>query len=261
MKDTNWIKFLGTAGARFVVSKQLRESGGIWFSLDNTNILVDPGPGSLSKCARSKPRLDPGELDGIILTHRHIDHTTDANVMIEAMTSGGYNKRGALFATSDCLSPSEPVVFSYAREFVERVEILEAGKEYTLGNTSFSTPLRHIHPAETYGLKFQSSMGIVSCVSDSLYFPEMEEKYAGSSLLILNVVRFAKLGGEQIQHLSVPDAEILIERIKPEHAILTHFGMTMLREKPWEIASTMTEKLGIPVTAATDGMKFDLSNL
>ncbi|HDD64611.1 MAG TPA: MBL fold metallo-hydrolase, partial [Firmicutes bacterium] len=32
----DFIKFLGTGGARFVVITQLRASGGIWISIDNT---------------------------------------------------------------------------------------------------------------------------------------------------------------------------------------------------------------------------------
>ena len=52
----NKIKFLGTAGARFVVTQQLRKSGGIWLSLDGTNVLIDPGPGSLVRCLTSNQR-------------------------------------------------------------------------------------------------------------------------------------------------------------------------------------------------------------
>ena len=93
---TNYIKFLGTAGARFVMIKQLRASGGLWVSSGETNILIDPGPGSIVRCASSRPKLDPGKLDAIILTHRHLDHANDINVMIEAMTEGGFKKRGVL---------------------------------------------------------------------------------------------------------------------------------------------------------------------
>ena len=39
-----FIKFLGTSGARFVMIKQLRASGGIWISCQGTQVLIDPGP-------------------------------------------------------------------------------------------------------------------------------------------------------------------------------------------------------------------------
>ena len=81
----NKIKFLGTAGARFVVTKQLRKSGGLWIKLDDTNVLIDPGPGSLVNCLSSRPKLDPKDLDGIILTHRHIDQAHGQENLHEAM--------------------------------------------------------------------------------------------------------------------------------------------------------------------------------
>ncbi len=45
LSDT--ITFLGTAGARFVVTKQFLASGGAWLNLGGTQILLDPGPGCL----------------------------------------------------------------------------------------------------------------------------------------------------------------------------------------------------------------------
>jgi hypothetical protein len=44
-------------------------------------------------------------------------------------------------------------------------------------------------------------------------------------------------------------------------AILTHFGMTMWRAKPWELAKKLSEETGISVIAARDGLKFDLAQL
>jgi len=42
---------------------------------------------------------------------------------------------------------------------------------------------------------------------------------------------------------------------------LTHFGMTMWRAKPWEIAQRLSQQTGVRVIAARDGMRFDLSQL
>lgn len=118
------ITFLGTAGARFVVTHQFLASGGAWLSLGNTQILLDPGPGSLVQAAKRK--LDPSKLEAIILSHKHLDHSGDINIMIEAMTDGGRKKRGAVFTPADTLN-QEPVILSYLRSYPERVEILTEG--------------------------------------------------------------------------------------------------------------------------------------
>jgi len=81
------ITFLGTAGARFVVARQFLASGGAWLSLGDTQLLLDPGPGCLVQATKRK--LDPSKLSAIILSHRHLDHCGDINIMIEAMTEGG----------------------------------------------------------------------------------------------------------------------------------------------------------------------------
>ena len=79
----SFIKFIGTAGARFVVMKKLRASGGVWLSVGKTNLHIDPGPGALVRCLKSKPKLEPSTLDGILLTRRHLDHSGDVNVMMD----------------------------------------------------------------------------------------------------------------------------------------------------------------------------------
>lgn len=249
-KGSDFLKFLGTAGARFVMIKQLRASGGIWISCKGTNVLVDPGPGSIVRCSASKPKLDPSKLDAIILTHRHLDHSGDINVMIEAMTEGGFKKRGLVFCPRDALE-EDPVILRHTRMFPERIEILEENKTYRIGGFEFQTSMRHIHPAETYGLRFKMKNTSVSILTDTKYFKELADFYK-TDLLIISVVFFQPRPG--IDHLNLQDAEALIRNIKPKKAILTHFGMTMLAAKPHIKAEELTRKLGIEVLAAYDGM-------
>lgn len=252
-KQMDYIKFLGTAGARFVMIKQLRASGGIWISYKGTNVLVDPGPGSIVRASSSKPKLDPTKLDGIILTHRHLDHSGDINVMIEAMSEGGFKKRGVVFCPADAIE-NDSVILKHVRNFPEKIEILEANKEYSVGEFEFTASMRHIHPAETYGIKFKINKTSVSLLCDTKYFEELTDFYK-TDILIINIVFFEPRAG--IDHLSLSDVKELISRIKPKKAILTHFGMTMLTAKPHIQAQELTKSLGIEVQAAYDGMTLE----
>jgi len=261
------IKFLGTAGARFVVAKQLRSSAGTWITLEGKNVLLDPGPGTLVRCAKSRPPLDPTELDAIILSHQHIDHANDVNIMIEAMTTGGYSKKGALFAPRSALE-DDPIVLRYVRDYLHEVHVLEEGGVHDLGKIKISTPLRHIHPVETYGIVFETPRYTISFIVDTRFFPDLIEKYKGSDLVVVNVVRHEGKGEKKldvgrrppvwVDHLNLESAKELIKGIKPREAILTHFGFTMIRSKPWEVAAEVEKDTGIRTIAASDGMEFDL---
>ncbi len=252
----NKIKFLGTAGARFVVTKQLRKSGGIWITVDNTNVLIDPGPGSLVNCLSSRPKLNPKDLDGIILTHRHIDHSNDINIIIEAMTNGGFKKKGVVFATIDSLD-GDSVILNYVRDQIENIEILKEKGTYNIGKISFTTPVKHIHGVETYGIIIRGKDCSISIITDTKYFEGLESYYQ-SDIIILNVVLTE--GNEHIMHLSLKDAEKIIAANKPKLSILTHFGMKMIRNKPWKIADHLSNKLGVKVIAARDGLEIDIDH-
>lgn len=100
MAEGDGLKFLGTAGARHVVSTQLRHSGGLLWRLGGTAIWVDPGPGALVRALASRPKIDPAKVNALVVTHRHLDHAGDATAVLEAMTGGGFRPRAALFALS-----------------------------------------------------------------------------------------------------------------------------------------------------------------
>ncbi|MFC2022316.1 MBL fold metallo-hydrolase [Chloroflexota bacterium] len=256
------ITFLGTGGARFMIINQFLASGGLWLNLNGTEILLDPGPGCIVQATKRKLKAD--KLSAIILSHRHLDHSADINIMVEAMTEGGFKQHGWLFAPADALE-TESVIFSYLKDYLEGVEVLQEGKSYSVGNISFTTPVRHTHLVETYGMVFRTDKHTFSYIADTRYFDDLSKHYGGE-LLIINVVFLESRTpvahpSMPIDHLSVPDAEHIIKELKPKVAILTHFGISMWRAKPWQIAERLTEKTGVKVIAARDGMRFDLAQL
>jgi ribonuclease BN (tRNA processing enzyme) len=260
--SSDTITFLGTGGARFMIINQFLASGGLWLDLSGTQILLDPGPGCIVQSTKRKLKAE--KLSTIILSHRHLDHSADINVMVEAMTQGGMKQHGWLFAPADALE-TEPVIFSYLKGYLEGVEILQEGKSYTIGNVTFTTPVRHIHPVETYGIVFKTDGHTFSYIADTRYFDTLSRHY-NSELIIINLVFLEPRPTSDnpltpADHLAVRDAEKLIGEIRPKVAILTHFGMGIWRAKPWLIAEQLTEKTGVKVIAARDGMKFDLAKL
>jgi len=168
------IKFLGTAGARFVVARQIRASGGIFLEEGKTRIIIDPGPGSIVRMARSRPKIDPEKLSAIILTHLHIDHSNDVNIVADAMTAGGFKKRGTLFAPEDALYSEDRVVFRHTLDILESVVTLEEKKQYRAGDITFETSRRHDHDVETYGIKFHLHGEKLGLISDTYPFPGIE---------------------------------------------------------------------------------------
>ncbi|MFC2021098.1 MBL fold metallo-hydrolase [Chloroflexota bacterium] len=259
---TDTITFLGTGGARFMIISQLLASGGIWLNLSGTEILLDPGPGCIVQSTKRKLKAE--KLSAIILSHRHLDHSADVNIMVEAMTQGGLKQHGRLFAPADALE-IEPVIYSYLRGYLDSIEVLQEGKSYSVGDVSFSTPIKHQHRVETYGMVFKTARHTFSYIADTRYSEDLCQYYGGE-LLVINLVFLEPRSPTSssltpADHLAVPDAEQLIKELKPRVAILTHFGMSVWRAGPRQIAEYLTEKTGVKVIAAQDGMTFDLAEL
>lgn len=258
MEGGNYIKFLGTAGARFAVARQARSSAGVFLHLCGKHIILDPGPGTLVQLAAAKPRIEVTELDAIILSHAHIDHSNDVNILIDGMrTAAGSNKKGFLFAPKGCIYGDDAILFNYLRDSLAEIVFLQENKEYHLGDLSFISSIRHNHSVETYGIKFKVQNYKVSFIVDTKFFPQLIESYRDTDLLILNVV-LKEMLRDSIQHLNLDDAARLIRELRPSKAVLTHFGMTMLRANPNLLAQQLTTQTGVPVIAAFDGMTIDL---
>ncbi|HEX9098540.1 MAG TPA: MBL fold metallo-hydrolase [Candidatus Dormibacteraeota bacterium] len=243
------ITFMGTAGARFMVAKQLAASGGLYLEEGDVRLSLDPGPGAIVQYAKRK--VDLTKLDAIILSHRHLDHAGDVNVMVEAMTEGGFRHRGRLFCPSDALD-DDPVVLQYLRHFPQEVVRLQPETAYDVNGFAFTTTRRHVHQAETFGFRFAGKLG---WVTDSEYYEGIAEQHRAEVMIIHLVLMECRAG---LPHLCLADAERIIRDAKPRLAILTHFGMTVWRAHPWDLAADLTQRLGTEVKAARDGMVLEI---
>jgi phosphoribosyl 1,2-cyclic phosphodiesterase len=250
------IRFLGTGGARFVVARQIRASGGMWLRFGETQMHLDPGPGALVRALSAIPPCEPAKLDAIVLSHKHLDHASDVNVMVEAMSQGGWKPRGTLLAPRDAFD-FEPVIFPYVRKFAGREEYLtEHSGPIAINDVEIRTSVRHRHPVETYGLHFRYAGKTVSYLPCTRFFDELIADYRAHKpdVLILNVLRFRD--AMDVDHLTFDDARTLIAGIRPATAIMTHFGTKMLEQNPHRLARELEDELGLRVYAADDGWTY-----
>jgi len=248
------IIFLGTGGGRFATITQKLRTGGIRILSDELNIHLDPGPGALIYSLEAG--LDPQKLDGILVSHSHIDHANDAAVLIEAMTDGGTKKRGTLAAAHSVLYGNEicdKAVSNYHINLPERVIEAKAGNTFSIGSIDVKVCKAVHSDPETVGFRFEiGSFGSFAYMPDSEYYEDINNYLKGVRLLILSVLRPS--GKPWKGHMSTDDAIKIINEVRPEMTIMTHLGTLMIIKGPDSEASFIQESTGILTKAAKDGM-------
>lgn len=213
---------------------QRRKTGGMFFcdtqSEKDLRLYIDPGPGALVYSI--KEGIELGKVDGILVTHAHLDHSNDAQAIIEAMTSGCKNNRGILMANTTTLNGLKTeeeeftqVISSYHQDAMERVINVSKEKEFEIrGRTMKFLETIHGEP-RTVAFKILSQENI-GFVTDTELFEELIQFFSDCNYLIINVLR--PMGKEWEGHLNINDVKKIISSIEPKKAVLQHFGYSML---------------------------------
>ncbi len=250
------IIFLGSGGGRWVTITQKIKTGGFRIHASK-NMHIDPGPGAL--VGLQDADISPLSTDAVIVSHCHPDHYTDAEVLIEAMTHGMTKRKGVLACSESVLIGKNnlgPAISRYHQSKIRELEILKPREEFSIYDIKVEAlPTKHSDPSAV-GLNFHTEQGILTYTSDTEYFEGISEHYSGSRIMILNAIRPRS---ERIPwHLCVDDAIKIIKEVKPEVAILNHFGMKMLGIANAE-ARRAEKETGVKTISAKDGARVAVS--
>jgi phosphoribosyl 1,2-cyclic phosphodiesterase len=256
----HFLRYLGTAGARFVTMHQVRGNGGMWITCGGCRGVLDPGPGSLVRIATAVPELDPTEIRFLCATHRHLDHSGDLNILAEAMTGGAFERRGLAILPPDSLGGEEPLLFRYLSRKIERLVPLEDGRRIPIGEglEVEPVPLAH-HGVDVYGLIFRSpGLPTWGVISDTRPLSYLAERFRDCAFLSLNVTLDRPRA--RLDHFSVPDAARLLQDLHPSLLVLTHLGRGILAAGPESVAAELSTPR-TRVVAAFEGLVVDLHDL
>jgi phosphoribosyl 1,2-cyclic phosphodiesterase len=262
------IVFIGVSGGRVALARQVREFGTGGFRINgDLNIYVDPGPGAAVYSAQFNQSLE--NIDIVIVTHNHIDHKGDLEVLAEAMNGYGFEKKGILVASEACLKGTKEDHCDRAldkyhenmfKEIIigkpgERREIEHNGKRFAIEFTKVD------HDDRTgFGFVITTEKNRIGYTSDSKYFDELPGFFNGVDTLIINAIKMKPNKYEG--HLSIfPDAENMIKKVKPDLSIITHMGYEVItKEKLEEVRYHLNTKTGEQIQIPRQGYRINLEN-
>ena len=95
------ITFLGTGGNPEAVFSQTPRTAGFYLEVAGLRLYVDPGPGAVVRAKEAG--IDLGLLDGVFVSHGHLDHYAGTEAIIEGMCWGMFTRRGFLMAPEQVL--------------------------------------------------------------------------------------------------------------------------------------------------------------
>lgn len=247
------IIFLGTAGSSAVVSKQLRSSGGIILKVEDLQFHIDPGPGALQKAQEFGVQIQHNT--AVLVSHNHINHCNDLNAVVDAMTHSGIEYRGIVLGSKSALTSSDehhPFLTKYHQKLVEKIIPLEKNHKIGIELVEINAlPAEHTDKS-AIGFKFFCPKFTLSYTGDTIVTTELLESLSGSDILVLNVPYPGDKGA--YLNLDTESAIKIISQVRPRLAIITHFGLEMLKADPLQEAREIQRITGIQTIAASDGL-------
>lgn len=222
--------------------KRLRTS--IHINVDGQSFIIDSGPDFRQQVLRERIK----QLDALIFTHEHKDHTAGMDDV------RGFNykmkKDVQVYAIPRVIEQlKREFAYVFAEDSYPGVPQIEINP---IDNQPFSINGVTIRPIEVMHYKLPV-LGFrihdFTYITDAKSIATNEkEKIKGSKVLVINALRQK----EHISHFSLDQALEVIDELKPEQAYLVHLSHQMGLHKD------VDEKLPENVAIAYDGLKIEI---
>lgn len=217
-----------------------------------TRVWLDAGNGTF---ARLTEHLPCAEVDAIVVSHSHGDHTADLLPMMYAL--GFDTEVGGLpvHAPVDVPQRLGAGLGEGSMQVLSRVFDFRAIEEpFEVGALRFE-PFPTYHPVETYGFRVAAGGGTLVYTADTAYYAGLVESCSGADVLLSEATFVRGDEAPDGLHLWAEEAGMVAAKGGAGRLVLTHIWGTSDPRTAVEEASTVYEG---PVEAAVEGAVYEV---
>lgn len=222
--------------------KRLRSS--ILIQISGCNYAIDAGPDFRQQMLREQI----SQLDAIIFTHPHRDHTAGLD---DVRAFNFFQKKPMDLYLTEAVEASIRKEYHYVFDGGWYPGLPElrffniTNRPFYIGETKFQPVEVMHHKMAVFGYRIQN----FCYITDANYISDIEkEKLKNVKVLIINALRKET----HMSHFNLTEALALIDEVKPEMAFLTHISHQM------GLHADISQELPHNVQLAYDGLKIEL---
>ncbi len=243
------VTVLGCSGMYATVD---HAASGYLIELNGKVIWLDAGAGTWQNLLAY---YDYPLIDGVILTHRHPDHTSD---VFQAFHARHYGGRDALppiplWAPEDTLS--RVAAFSYDFDNSFDLERVRAGTSLDIAGAKF-TFFGMAHPCETVGVRIEDGDTVFAFSADSGVKADWAG-LAGDANLFVCEATYQDADPEWEGHMSAAQAGTIAAENRVNHLLLTH--LTPGHDNGLSLTEALRTAKDVKVELAKDGQRFEVN--
>lgn len=283
------LHFFGTGGNPEANIGQNPRTAGFLVNLGEAYLWIDPGPGALASV--NEHHIDLGSLDAVYISHGHVDHYANAEILVEGMCWAMSTRRGLLLGPESVFT--EKLISTYHQGETTKhgylggpeVRYLKTGEPIAIKDVIL-TPTPAYHGGENYGFIIEYGGFKLGYTSDTNYIrsyrtsqgiqemqrmgpimdfeevvdyrQDVKAAYQDVDVLIANVTTHNSWAHRHITTLGLAH---LLQGSKVKTCYLSHFNYCCV--DPVDLREQMSEYVtrvsGITTFPAYDDLQIDLS--
>jgi ribonuclease BN (tRNA processing enzyme) len=241
------VTILGSSG---MFATEERACSGYLVEIDGTRLWMDAGAGTWRNLLA---QVDYAELDGVLLSHRHPDHTSD---VFQAFHARQYGAREPL-ATLPLWAPEETIerLCAFGGELEQSFDLhtISARSELTVSTASL-TFQEMAHPPETLGIRIEHDGAVLAYSSDTGPGADFHPLAHDADLFICeSTLQDSDAPWEG--HMRASEAGRIAAANRVGRLVLTHLPPT--KDVGVSLAEARANSPGVDVELARDGRRLD----